>query len=266
MKVGRLHHSGFRGMWNDLVARTASIAAGEDRDNEALQEAQDLCYLLCRAVALHAKFENLVLFPALDAAKDDPGFTADAIDQHDHEAGEMNSLLEHFDRALSQTPGSRQDTLTGLASACDHSRQGQFEHLEFEEANFLPVLAELEVDQHLEMLRGAYEMCILERPHLIGVLASYMPIENTLSLLDSLLQAVEPDSEQWRLLLYSMHSYLSTEQWLKVVRRFEDVLPTSLMVVPSEQRRETISSAARALQATAPVERIEIPREQVHAG
>ena len=26
MKVGRLHHSGFRGMWNDLVSRTSAIA------------------------------------------------------------------------------------------------------------------------------------------------------------------------------------------------------------------------------------------------
>jgi len=259
MKVGRLHHSGFRGMWNDLVARTAAIAADEDRDNRTLQEARDLCYLLCRAVALHAKFENLVLFPALDAAKADPGFTADAVDQHDHEAGEMNSLLQQFDSALGEAPGLRQETLAGVVSACEQSREGQFAHLDFEEANFLPVLAELEVEKHLEMLGGAYEMCILERPHLIGVLASYMPIENTLSLLDSLLHAVEPDSEQWRVLLYSMHSYLSTEQWLKVVRRFEDVLPVSLMVIPSDHRRETIGSAARALQAAAPVSRIEIP-------
>ena len=90
------------------------------------------------------------------------------------------------------------------------------------------------------MLKGAYELCILERPHLIGVLASYMPIENTLSLLDSLLYAVKPDSEQWRLMLTEMHRYLSAEQWLRVARRFEDALPTSLMVVPSDHRRGTI--------------------------
>jgi glutathione S-transferase len=260
MKVGRLHHSGFRGMWNDLVARTAAIARGHDRDNVELEEARDLCYLLFRAVSLHAKFENLVLFPALDAAKDDPAFTAEALDQHDHEAGEMNSLLELFERALDQAPGSRHETLESLATACEHHREGQFAHLDFEEANFLPVLAELEVEQHLEMLRGAYEMCILERPHLIGVLASYMPIENTLSLLDSLLHAVEPDSEQWRLLLTEMHRYLGGEQWLRVVRRFEDVLPVSLMVLPSGHGGGTISAAAEALRATVPVDRIEIPR------
>ncbi len=260
MKVGRLHHSGFRGMWNDVIARTSTIAAGEDRDNEALQEARDLCYLLFRAVALHAKFENLLLFPALDAAKDDPTFTAEAVGQHDHEEEAMNSLLEYFDRALSEEPGSREQTLKDLASACERLREGQFAHFEYEETNFLPVLSELEVEQHLEMLKGAYEMCILERPHLIGVLASYMPIENILSLLDSLLHAVEPDSEQWRNLLSEMHSSLSTDKWLRVVRRFEDVLPTSLMVVPSGHRREPIGSAARALQAAVPVDRLEIPQ------
>ncbi len=260
MKIGRLHHSGFRGMWNDLISRTSTVVSGDDRDNDALQEARDLCYLLFRAVALHAKFENLVLFPALDAAQDNPIITREAIDQHDHEEEAMNSLLEQFDRALGEEPGSRHRTLHRLAEACEHSRRGQFAHLDLEEATFLPVLAELEVEQHLAMLEGAYEMCILERPHLIGVLASYMPVENTLSLLDSLLCAVQPDSDQWRLLLTEMHRYLSPEQWLCVVRRFEDALPTSLMVVPAGHRHGTIGAAARALQAAAPVDRIEIPR------
>ena len=76
MKVGRLHHSGFRGMWNDLVVRTSAMAAGEDRGNEDLQEARDLCYLLFRSVALHGKFENLLLFPALDAATENPRLVA----------------------------------------------------------------------------------------------------------------------------------------------------------------------------------------------
>jgi glutathione S-transferase len=259
MKVGRLHHSGFRAMWDDVVTRTSTIAEGDDRDNHDLQEARDLGYLLFRAVALHAKFENLLLFPALDAAKEDPSFTADAIGQHDHEEAEMNSLLEYFDRALSEAPGSRHQTLKDLASACTHLRDGQFAHFDYEEANFLPVLAELEVEQHVEMLRGAYEMCILERPHLIGVLASYMPIENTLSLLDSLLSAVEPDSEQWRNLLTEMHRSLIAEQWLRVVRRFEDVLPTTLMVVPAGHRRQSIGEVAQALHAAAPVDRLEIP-------
>jgi hypothetical protein len=121
-------------------------------------------------------------------------------------------------------------------------------------------LSELDVEQHLAMLKGAYEMCILERPHLIGVLVLYMPIENTLSLLDSLLHAVEADSEQWRNLLHAMHRFLSTDKWLRVVRRFEDALPTSLMVVPSGHHAETIGTAARALHAAAPVNRIEIPQ------
>jgi hypothetical protein len=261
MKVGRLHHSGFRGMWNDLVARTSAIAEGEDRDDVRLHEARDLCYLLFRSVALHAKFENLVLFPALDASKKDPGFTVEAYEQHAHEEHEMNSLLGQFDRALGEEPGKRQATLASLASACARSREGQLAHLDYEEANFLPVLAELSVEQHLGMLEGAYEMCILERPHLIGVLTSYMPVEDILSLLDSLLQAVTPDSEQWRTLLSAMHGSLSAEQWIKVVRRFEDVLPTSLMVMPSGHRPVTIGSAARALHAAAPVDCIEIPRE-----
>jgi glutathione S-transferase len=262
MKVGRLHHSGFRGMWNDLIARTSTIAEGENHGNEALQEARDLCYLLFRSVALHAKFENLILFPALDSFRDDPSFTAEAYGQHEREEHEMNSLLELFDRALDAKPGKRQDLLTTLAAACARSREGQLAHLDYEEAHFMPVLAELELDQHLSMLEGAYEMCILERPYVIGVLASYMPVENILSLLDSLVHAVETDSEQWHTLLSAMHRFLSAEQWLRVVRRFEDVLPTSLMVVPSGHRHETIGSAARALQGAAPIDRIEIPRSK----
>lgn len=263
MKVGRLHHSGFRGMWDDLIARVSAIDTGDHDDNEGLQEARDLCYLLFRAVALHAKFENLVLFPALDAATGNPTFTAAGAAQHDHEEQEMNSVLERFDRALSERPGSRHQALKELASACARAREGQLAHLDFEEATFLPVLADLDVEQHLAMLQGAYQMCILERPHLIGVLASYMPIENTLSLLDSLLCAVDPDSEHWRLLLTEMHRYLSPEQWLRVVRRFEDVLPTTLMLIPSDHRRATIGSAARALHDAAPVDRITIPAKQV---
>lgn len=259
MKVGRLHHCGFRGMWNDLVARTSALAVVQDENNENLQEARDLCYLLFRSVALHAKFENLILFPALNAAKDDTRFTAEGFAQHEHEVGEMNSLLERFDRALSQEPGKRRDALTDLAAACVRSREGQVAHLDYEEANFMPVLSGLDVDQHLDMLKGAYQMCILERPFVIGVLASYMATENILSLLDSLLHAVEPDSPQWRNLLHAMHEFLSAEQWQGVVRRFEDVVPTSLMVVPSGHRRGTLGSAARALHAASPVDRIEIP-------
>jgi glutathione S-transferase len=259
MKVGRLHHSGFREMWNDVVERTSAVAANGDHDNSELQTARDLCYLLFRAVALHAKFENLILFPTLDAAKNDPTFTAEALDQHDHEEEEMNALLDHFDSALAEEPGSRYQTLTALATACKRLRKGQFHHFDFEESHFLPVLSDLDLEQHLEMLHGAYDMCVLERPHLIGVLTSYMPIENVLSLLDSLLHAVDPDSEQWRRLLSEMHRSLNAERWLRVVRRFEDVIPISLMVVPSEHRRRTIGEAARCLHATAPIERIEIP-------
>jgi len=259
MKVGRLHHSGFRAMWDDVIARTSSLAEGNDHGNRDLQEARDLCYLLFRAVSLHAKFENLLLFPALDAAKGDPSFTAEAIGQHDHEEAEMNSLLEFFDRALGEAPGSRHQTMKDLSIACTHLRASQFAHFDFEEANFLPVLAELDVEKHIEMLRGAYEMCILERPHLIGVLASYMPIENILSLLESLLHAVEPDSEQWRNLVTEIHRSLIAEQWLRVVRRFEDVLPTTLMVVPAGHRRQSIGEVAQALHAAVPIDRFEIP-------
>jgi glutathione S-transferase len=259
MKVGRLHHSGFRAMWEEVVTRTSTLSASSDSNNEQLQEARDLCYLLFRAVALHAKFENLILFPALDAAKGDPRFTADAVGQHDHEEEEMNTLLEHFDLALNEEPGSRQQTLTDLATACIRLRDGQFAHFDYEEKNFLPVLGELDVEIHLDMLRGAYEMCILERPHLIGVLASFMPIENTLSLLDSLLHAVEPDSEQWRSLLTEIHRSLGAEQWLRVTRRFEDFLPTSLLMVPAGHRRQTFGEAARALHTAVPVDRLDIP-------
>ena len=265
MKVGRLHHSGFRGMWNDLTARVSAVAAGDDRDNEALQEARDLCYLLFRALSLHAKFENLVLFPALDAATSDSDFTAEGIAQHEHEEHEMNALLERFDRVLGEAPGARAGSLSALAAACERVKEGQFAHLDFEEATFLPMLAELDVKQHLEMLEGAYEMCILERPHLIGVLASYMPIENTLSLLDSLLCAVETDSDQWRLLLTGLHRYLKPDQWLRVVQRYEDELPTSLMLRPSGYGGGSIGSAAHALHAAAPVDRIEIPKAPASA-
>lgn len=259
MKVGRLHHSGFRAMWNDVVSRTSGLAVGDDRDDNELQEARDLCYLLFRAVALHAKFENLLLFPALDIDRNNPEFTSEALGQHAHEEEEMNSLLDRFDRALGEAPGSRAETLRDLAAACSQLRDGQFAHFDYEESNFMPVLADLELEQHVEMLRGAYEMCILERPHLIGLLASYMPIDNTLSLLDSLLRAVEPDSEQWRQLVSEMHRNLSHSQWLRVVRRFEDELPTTLMVVPAGHHRRSIGEVARRLHRASPVDRIEIP-------
>jgi len=45
-----------------------------------------------------------------------------------------------------------------------------------------------------------------------------------------------------------------------VGERFEDVLPISLMVLPSRRSVDGIGVAARALQTAAPVERIEIPR------
>jgi glutathione S-transferase len=265
MKVARLHHSAFRGMWADLVARTAALAKGDDLDNRALQEARDLCYLLFRAVSLHATVENLVVFPALDAARNDTQFTAEVLAQHDHEEGAMNSFLEHFDRALGEPVGARADTLASLAATSVPLRESQLAHFDLEERNFLPVLAELEVEQHMAMLASSYALCILERPHLIGVLASYMPIENVLSLLDSLLNAVTPESEQWRTLLWAMHRYLDAERWLRVVRRFEDVLPLSLMVIPSSHRRGTIGDAARALSAAAPIERLSIPHSPAQA-
>jgi hypothetical protein len=261
MKVGLLHHSAFRAMWDDLVARTAALAAGEDRDDRDLQEARDLGYLLFRAVALHARFENLVLFPALDEVRGDPGFTAEGADRHDHEAREMNALLDRFDRALAEPPGERTAALRALAAACSRSREGQLAHLDHEEDRYLPVLAGLDAGRHVAMIRDAYHMCILERPHLIGVLASYMPVENTLSLIDSLLHAVEPDSDDWRRLTAAMREHLTPEQWLRVVRRYEDVLPTSLMVAPAAPGGASLAAAARALHEAAPVERIEIPRE-----
>jgi hypothetical protein len=242
------------------------LARGDDADHGALQQARDLCYLLFRAVSLHATLENLVVFPALDAARGDPRFTAEAVEQHEHEEAAMNGLLELFDRALDERPGARRDTLAMLAADCARLSEGQLAHLDFEEENFLPVLSELELDQHRALLATAYELCIVERPHLIGPLTSHMPVENILSLLDSLLHAVAPDSPQWRTLLGEMHAYLGAEQWLQVMRRFEDVLPLSLMVVPSGRRRGDWGAAARALHAAAPVERISIPRAPRGAG
>jgi glutathione S-transferase len=259
MKVGRLHHSGFRSMWNDLLVRVKSIASHDDQGNEQLQEARSLCYLLFRAVALHGKFENLLLFPALNAAKDDLAFTEAAIAQHSHEASEMNALLDRFGATLAEPPGQRAKALAALVSTCEQGRQAFFEHLDYEEENFMPVLSGLEPEQHIQLLRNAYEMCLKERPFLIGVLTSYMPIENTLSLIDSMLHVVEPGSEQWHLLLRAMHRSLSAEQWLRVVRRFEDVIPTSLMVVPSGHRRDSLAAAARLVHEAVPVDKIDIP-------
>ena len=171
----------------------------------------------------------------------------------------MNALLESLDRVLAAEPGNRDRELRDLASAVVDLRESQFAHFDYEEANFLPVLAELDLEQHLEMLRSAYDMCVLERPHLIGIMASYMPIENTLSLLDSLLYAVTPDSGHWRQLVSEVHRCVRSDQWLRVVRRFEDVLPTTLMVVPCGHGRRSIGEVARALETTAPIERLEIP-------
>ena len=56
------------------------------------------------------------------------------------------------------------------------------------------------------------------------------------------------------------YNYLTPEQWLKVARRFEESLPTSLMVVPAGSRRGSLAATARELQAASPVDRIEIPK------
>lgn len=71
-------------------------------------------------------------------------------------------------------------------------------------------------------------------------------------------------TEEWRRLLVATHGLATAERWLRVVRRFEDVLPTSLMVVPSGHRRQKLGSAAQALREAAPVDRIEIPRSSGH--
>lgn len=76
-------------------------------------------------------------------------------------------------------------------------------------------------------------------------------------------QSGNPDANQWRNLLTEMHRSLNSEQWLRVVRRFEDVLPTSLMVVPAGHRHQSTGEVAHALQAAVPVDRLEIPKAPV---
>jgi hypothetical protein len=258
LKIGRLRHEGFRGMWADLASRVALLVSDPREDNRELREARDLAYLLFRAMALHGSFEIRIVYPALDAARGDLAFTSAGREGHEREAGEMSALLDLFDRALEAGAAERRDHLAELAASCQRLRAAQLERLDRVEATYLPVLSELEEEQHLSMLRQAHDMALVERPFLIGILCAHMPTEDVLSLLESHLRVVDPGSQEWRELIRDVHAHLSPAQWFCVSRCFEDVLPNSLLAVPVEERRMTLGDSARALQAAAPVERIAI--------
>lgn len=260
LKIGRLRHSGFRGMWANLVSRVDRLMNRAGAGDEELREARDLAYLLFRGMALHASFEIRIVYPALDAARGDLDFTAEGRARHEREVEETNALLELFDGALATPAAGRREKIERLAAACSSLRDAHLERLDHVEAAYLPVLGELEEEQHLSMLRQAHDMALVERPFLIGVLCAHMPTEDILSLLESHLRVIDPGSQEWRDLLRDVHAHLSSAQWFCVSRCFEDVLPNSLLAVPGELRRESLGETARRLQAAAPVERISVDR------
>lgn len=260
MKIGRLHHSAFRAMWNDLQTRVQRLAGAEREAPGEFDEVRGLCVLLFRAVALHGKFENLALFPTLDEVQNDPAFTGHGVDEHDHEVVAMNDLLALFNDAAARPAGERRGSLERLAEALAAHREAFYEHLAYEETHYLPIVGELDQAAHLRLIREAYAMCIEERPYIVGPVVAYMPIENQLSMIDSLAQAVEPDHPQWRLILGRIHQHLDAGSWQRIVHMFEDIVPTSLKLLPPGHGCPTLAAAAAELEAAFPLARIEIPR------
>jgi glutathione S-transferase len=259
MKIGRLHHSGFRPMWDDLQARLVRLSK-DDHDHEEVAEARGLCVLLFRAVALHAKFENLSLFPTLNTSQNNQLFTQHGINDHEHEVVALNDLLARCNDAAKRPAGeARRAAFEHAASGFIAHRESFFAHLAYEEAHYMPVLAELDLPTHIRLLKEAYAMCLDERPFLIGVVVAYMPKENRLSFIDSLSQAVEPEHPQWRLVMGRIHQQVDEETWLRIVHMFEDILPTSLKLIPARHQRPTFAALANELESAFPVTRIEIP-------
>ena len=109
------------------------------------------------------------------------------------------------------------------------------------------------------LIREAYDLCLLERPHVIGVLASYLEPDEAVSLLDSLFHAVPPSSDSGRRVLHAIWRYASPDRWMAVTRRFEDEMPNSLLTLPRRAAPELLETAVRDLDAAVPVRRIEIP-------
>ena len=259
MKIGQLHHSGFRGMLQELIKRTDRFSNAKDPGDEFLKKTRDLCYILFRSIILHAKFENLLLYPAMEIANVNPELTREAEKQHHHECEKMNHLLSQFDHAISLPKDDRISELVELAEKCKTIKKAFIEHLEFEEKHFMPVLAGLELPEHIKLLKGAYNMCKEERPYLIGILAAFINGVEVISLIDSLLIAIHPNSDDWYDLISAIHKSVSTDQWNAITRRYEDSIPTSLLIAPVSQWHMDYSAWAAAIDADLPVSKLEIP-------
>ncbi|MBT3250437.1 MAG: hypothetical protein HN729_04725 [Candidatus Marinimicrobia bacterium] len=259
MKIGQLHHSGFRGMLQELIKRTDRFSQAVDPGDEFIKKTRDLCYILFRAIILHAKFENLLLYPAMEIANVNPELTREAEKQHEHECVRMNALLGQFDDVLSLSDDNRHPERIALANDCESIKTAFIEHLEFEEKHFMPVLAGLELPEHINLLKGAYNMCKEERPYLIGILAAFINGVDIISLIDSLLIAIHPNSDDWYDLINAIHKSVNTDQWNAITRRYEDSIPASLLIAPVSQWHMDYSAWAAAIDTDLPINKLEIP-------
>jgi glutathione S-transferase len=259
MKIGQLHHSGFRNMLSKIQKRAEVFSKPTDPGNDYLKKTRDLCYILFRAIILHAKFENLLLYPAMEIANVNPDLTLEAEKQHHHECEQMNLLLAKFDQVISLQKDDRKSELVKLAGMCVTIKKAFIEHLEFEEKHFMPILSGLELPEHKKLLDGAYEMCKVERPYLIGILTAFINSVDIISLIDSLLIAVTPDSDDWYALIQVIHKSVDENQWNAITRRYEDIIPTSLLIAPVSQWHMDYSAWAVALDKNLPIQKLEIP-------
>ncbi len=267
MKIGRLHHSAFRAMYDDLVARLDALRPPEADGDAAFADARGLAVLLFRTIALHGSFENRELFPALDVAHGAP-LTTPAIDDHDHEGAVMDEILQLFDAAAQLPVGQRSLAIGAVAEAVRDNRAGFLDHLAYEEANFMPVLSALDLPTHTRLLRAAFLECLAERPYLIGPLVAYMPPENRLLFIHSFCQIVDPDHPQWRLIMGRIHQHQDGEGWLRIQRRFEDLIPAALAVLPPGTGKPCLAQAAAEVEAAFPLDSMRIeraPRDSGHA-
>ena len=259
MKIGQLHHSGFRNMLGEIQNRAENFSKPTDPGNDYLNKTRDLCYILFRAIILHAKFENLLLYPAMELAEVNPDLTLEAEKQHHHECEEMNQLLTQFDHVISLPEKNRHSELVVLAGKCNTIKKAFIEHLEFEEKHFMPILSGLDLPEHKKLINGAYNMCKAERPYLIGILAAFINSVDIISLIDSLLIATTPDSEDWYELIQAIHKSVDENQWNAITRRYEDIIPTSLLIAPVSEWHMDYSAWATALDKDLPIQKLEIP-------
>jgi len=57
-----------------------------------------------------------------------------------------------------------------------------------------------------------------------------------------------------------LHKSVNKNQWNAITRRYEDIIPTSLLIAPVSLWHRDVSAWAKALQEISPVSKLEIPK------